>query len=114
MVRRGSSWRRACENEEIKSKLDDDDPDYLDVLDVDFWEWLKGKQRRPRLARGKRPRIKVHLAEMFPDGVPEPAHCNRQTLQGSLINRDKTLAPLDLGTLKDAIDEYNQAIGNDR
>jgi hypothetical protein len=57
--------------------------------------------------KGKRPKIKRYLAEMFPNGVPDPAHCPRKTLKADLLKRDKSLDPLDEATLKGAIEEYN-------
>lgn len=70
-------------------------------------------------ALGKRPRIKALLTQYYPDGVPDPAHRNRQVLQGRLLKADPTVAPLDIKTLKTAIDEYNDekrsdGAGNDR
>lgn len=56
---------------------------------------------------GKRPRIKAYLKNTFPKGVPAPSLCPRKALQVDLIKWDKSLAPLDQGTLKTAIDEYN-------
>ena len=64
-------------------------------------------------AVGKRPRIKSHLANLYPDGVPDPAFCPRKDLKADLLSRDKRLAPLDEATLKTAIDEYNSSIRND-
>jgi hypothetical protein len=58
--------------------------------------------------RGKRPRIKVVLQELYPEGVPDPAFCPRKTLKADLVKRDRTLHPLDEATLKTAIDEYNR------
>jgi hypothetical protein len=61
---------------------------------------------------GKRPRIKVYLAEHYPKGVPSPAHCPRKILRSGLLNWDSNLAPLDEGTLKLAIDEFNASLAN--
>ncbi len=61
---------------------------------------------------GKRPRIKVYLAEHHPKGVPSPAHCPRKILRSDLLDWDSNLAPLDEGTLKLAIDEFNASLAN--
>jgi hypothetical protein len=67
------------------------------------WRALSIKQ-----AGGKRPRIIKQLAEMFPNGpVPEPGLCPRKVLRAQLLERDPTLSPLDLETLKAGINEYN-------
>jgi hypothetical protein len=89
------------------------------VSEADLWHWIAGIEEteggpvvrssgtvaKPK--GGKVPRIKDRLAGMFPEGVPDPAHCVRKELQGRLLKADPTLAPLDLKTLKAAIDEYN-------
>lgn len=77
----------------------------FDVLDTDLERWLKAKQTKPK--GGKQPRIIKHLAQMFPDGVPEPAKVPRYELKSNLLRREQSLAPLDDQTLKDAIDAYN-------
>jgi hypothetical protein len=58
-------------------------------------------------ALGKTPRIIKYLKERYPEGVPDPAHCPRKALQKTLIERDQSLSPLNLGTLKKAIDAHN-------
>jgi hypothetical protein len=90
---------------------------WIDVSQDDVVYWITeellaaGKLTeapKPAAARGgKVPRIMIHLEELFPKGVPVPALCPRKELQGSLVKKDKSLAPLDLATLKTAIDEYN-------
>jgi hypothetical protein len=65
-----------------------------------------------RASVGKRPRIKVYLAEHHPKGVPSPAHLPRKILRSHLLNWDSNLTPLDEGTLKLAIDEFNASIAN--
>ena len=104
-----------------------DDPDdeskavstFIALSEADLWHWIAGIEEteggpvvrssgtvaKPK--GGKVPRIKDRLAGMFPEGVPDPAHCVRKELQGRLLKADPTLAPLDLKTLKAAIDEYN-------
>jgi hypothetical protein len=42
---------------------------------------------------------------MFPNGVPDPAHCPRKTLKADLLKRDPGLKPLDDATLKSAIED---------
>jgi hypothetical protein len=90
-----------------------------------FWQpefdaWLvrftdpKSAGNTPRKREvGKRPRVKRYLAERFPQGVPDPAHCPREALRADLLLWDKTLDPLDAGTLKTAIDEYNAEVASD-
>jgi hypothetical protein len=77
----------------------------------DLRSWLKPteakKQEPKKKALGKRPRIKAHLAKLFPEGVPDPAHCPRKELLRELLKLDPGLKPLDDGTLKTAIEEYN-------
>lgn len=63
-----------------------------------------------RASGGKRPRIKVYLAEYYPNGVPSPAHTPRKVLRLDLLNWDSGLEPLDEGTLKLAIDEFNASL----
>jgi hypothetical protein len=75
---------------------------YLSVDDLLRWVYRPGKPET-----GKQPRIKAHLAKMFPNGVPDPAHCPRKTLKTDLLKRDPSLNPLDEATLKSAIDAYN-------
>jgi hypothetical protein len=59
---------------------------------------------------GKKPKLRKYFEEHFSEGVPSPSLEPRKTLQGKLLEWDSTLAPLDLGTLKTAIDEYNASI----
>jgi hypothetical protein len=51
---------------------------------------------------------------MFPAGVPHRADCPRERLKADLIRRDHSLKPLDLKTLKTAIEIYNRQLGNAR
>ena len=79
------------------------------------WEDLQrhqvGLQRKPPPEpTGKQPRIRTLLAEMFPKGVPDPAHCPRKTLKADLLRRDPSLNPLDEATLKSAIDAHNSSL----
>jgi hypothetical protein len=74
-----------------------------DVRDDDLQSWLKARPRG-----GKVPRIIRHLAELHPNGVPDPGLAPRKALIVELIRRDPTLGPtLDEATVKKAIDEYN-------
>jgi hypothetical protein len=59
---------------------------------------------------GKRPRIMEYLIEHYPGGVPDPAHSPRKILRAALLKWDHGLQPLDEGTLKKAIDEYNASL----
>jgi hypothetical protein len=82
------------------------------VSEADLRHWLKTQTKQAttepkKKALGKRPKIKVHLANLFPDGVPDPAYCNRKELIRELLKIDPGLKPLDDDTLKTAIDEYN-------
>jgi hypothetical protein len=79
------------------------------VSRADLREWLHQPSQETRRYVGKRPRIKSHLAKLYPDGVPDPAFCPRKGLLRELLRIDPSLAPLDDGILKTAIDEYNNA-----
>jgi hypothetical protein len=80
------------------------------LFDADLRRWLV----RPKPRTGKRPRIIAYLGEMFPNTrVPEPADYQRKALKADLLQRDRSLSPLDEETLKAAIDEYNRSIRND-
>ena len=59
---------------------------------------------------GKQSRILKLLSEHFPDGVPEPGLCPRQSLKSDILEWDPSLAPLDEATLKKAIDTYNTSL----
>jgi hypothetical protein len=59
---------------------------------------------------GKKPKLWKYFQEHFSDGVPNPSLEPRQTLQGKLLKWDPALKPLDAGTLKAAIDEYNERL----
>jgi hypothetical protein len=103
------------------SKWRDNEPD----LDVDGWEycvlvsdedlsyWLdkkqpnQGKEQKPKLLIGKVPRVIAGLVKLYPQGVPDPAHCPRKELQGQILKIDPGLRSLDPGTLKAAIDRHN-------
>jgi hypothetical protein len=57
---------------------------------------------------GKKPKLWKYFQKHFPTGVPNPSLEPRKTLQGKILKWDTALSPLDLGTLKTAIDEYNK------
>jgi hypothetical protein len=113
--RLGYSWGRAqktlldaCKRNELRWRNSQEGGP--DVFDADLQRWLV----RPESRKGKRPRIIAHLAEMFPNRiVPEPVDCQRKALKADLLQRDRSLSPLDEETLKAAIDEYNRSIRND-
>jgi hypothetical protein len=63
---------------------------------------------------GKQSRILKLLSEHFPDGVPEPGLCPRQSLKSDILKWDPSLAPLDEATLKKAIDKYNADFSKQR
>jgi hypothetical protein len=67
----------------------------------------KPNRRRAPQQTGKRPRIIVYLAKNYPDGVPDPGIVPRKHLKKQILAWDLSLNPLDEGTLKRAIDQYN-------
>ena len=106
-------------------EVDLEDPRVI-VSNDDLHHWLdqQGEPAKPpvkpeakpkaKAKQGKRPRIIALLRQWYPQGVPEPALCVRQTLISRLLKTDPTLGPtLDEDTLKKAIDEYNGSIRND-
>ena len=106
-------------------EVDLEDPRVI-VSNDDLHHWLdqQGEPAKPpdkpeakpkaKAKQGKRPRIIALLQQWYPQGVPEPALCVRQTLISRLLKADPTLGPtLDEDTLKTAIDEYNSGIRND-
>jgi len=85
---------------------------YLVYLNTkDLWQHSIELQNKPLPETGKQPRIKSLLSAMFPQGVPDPAHCPRKSLKADLLRRDPGLNPLDEATLKSAIDAYNSSLG---
>jgi hypothetical protein len=96
------------------SEWRDDDLPVRDILvsNIDFYNWLNRQPTHP--AGGKQSRIVKLLSEMFPTGVPNRADCPREPLRASLLKRDPSLKPLDLKTLKSAIDAFNRQLGNAR
>jgi hypothetical protein len=114
---RPSEWQQV--------EVDLEDPRVI-VSNDDLHHWLdqQGEPAKPpdkpeakpkaKAKQGKRPRIIALLQQWYPQGVPEPALCVRQTLISRLLKADPTLGPtLDEDTLKTAIDEYNSGIRND-
>jgi hypothetical protein len=87
-----------------------DEKRWIKVDRADLRRWFDEPAQQ---AVGKRPRIKSHLAKLYPDGVPDPAFCPRKELRAELLMQDPRLTPLDEATLKTAIDEYNSLIRND-
>ena len=82
------------------------------VADVDFYRWLELKTKKDK--GGKQPRINAALERVFKGSpIPDPKNCPRHILRADLLKLDPTLDPLDLGTLKTAIDDYNRSIRND-
>jgi hypothetical protein len=62
---------------------------------------------------GKQARIGDFLAEFYPanqypEGVPSPGKAPRKELKARILERDKSLAPLDEATLMKAIDAFNK------
>ena len=113
--------------------IDPDDPEYgftsivedggpvgVMVNAEDFRYWLSKQPAAPPgkspPRHGKVPLIIDYLKEMFPGKlVPDPAFCSRKKLKADLLEKDQErLFPLDVKTLKDAVDQYNLLIGNER
>ena len=63
---------------------------------------------------GKQPRILKLLSEHFPDGVPEPGRCPRQSLKTDILKWDPSLVRLDEATLKKAIESYNDSLAKQK
>jgi len=105
-------------NEELKpippsQWRDEDEPAIISVSNIDFYNWLNRQPTHPT-AGGKQSRLVRLLAEMFPAGVPNRADCPREPLKAELLKRDPSLKPLDLKTLKTAIETCNRVVGNAR
>ena len=81
----------------------------IEINADDLRYWLKSQRASPNKQRtlGKRPRVIKQLAEMFPEGVPDPGDCPRKDLRAELLERDPSLKPLDEETLKRSIEEFN-------
>jgi hypothetical protein len=97
-------WRE----HEIDAMTDDVGCKYaVDVSKSDFQHWLD----TPKAAKakvGKQPLIMKYLAEMFPnERVPDPAYYPRDRLRAELLERDPSLTPLDMKTLKRAIKKHD-------
>jgi hypothetical protein len=128
--------RRLCANGEIRAILfeDVDEPEqpqaippnrwrdeavdhtrncFVGVSRTDFEHWLSKRPTQPS-AGGKQSRLVRLLAEMFPAGVPNRADCPREPLRAELLKCDPSLKPLDLKTLKTAIETCNRVLGNAR
>jgi hypothetical protein len=82
---------------------------YLSPKDLSR-QWLE-LQNTSIPEAGKQPRIRAHLAKMFPNGVPNHSFCPRKALKADLLKRDPGLNPLDEATLKSAIEAYNASLG---
>jgi hypothetical protein len=91
---------------------DDDEVPKVEVLvsNIDFYNWL-GRQLSTA-AGGKQSRIAKLLGELYPTGVPNRADCPREPLRAALLKRDPSLQPLDLKTLRTAIEAHNRRLGN--
>jgi hypothetical protein len=97
------------------SEWAEDDFPALEIMvsNIDFYSWLDRQSTQPT-AGGKQSRLVRLLAEMFPAGVPNRADCPRLALKADLLKRDPSLQPLDLKTLKTAIETCNRVVGNAR
>ena len=104
-----SEWRQR----EIDLMTDSDGCKYwVDVSKIDLEHWLNQQTRST--AGGKQSRLVRLLAEMFPAGVPNRDDCPREPLRAELLKRNPSLKPLDLKTLKTAIETCNRVVGNAR
>lgn len=83
---------------------------YPNISRNDLRRWLQEKLTRK--TGGKQSRIIALLRTMFPHGVPDRADRPREPLKAELVERDRSLHPLDLTTLKTAIEVYNRQVGN--
>ena len=65
----------------------------IEINADDLRYWLKSQRAAPnkQKAVGKRPRVKKQLAEMFPEGVPDPGDCPRKDLRAELLKHDPSL-----------------------
>jgi hypothetical protein len=108
LIKAHEALSAAVENNEVTSRRDEEND--LFVLDTSVLDWIKRRQSRG----GKQPRIRKLLAQRFPNcEVPEPKLCPRLPLRAELVKADPSLDPLNLSTLKTAIDDHNAAIRND-
>jgi hypothetical protein len=111
-----SEWKRA----EVDLIQEGDCIYLIDLNSQDLAYWLVNlinklpARAKPPTAFGKVPLIIEHLTQLFPEGVPDRAHCPREPLKADLLQRDKRLHPLDLKTLRTAIDQYNAGLGSSR
>src|SRR5262249_46966665 len=71
-----AEWKRADFDTELV---------FLNNNDVERHRMELQKKSLPEA--GKQPRIKAHLAELFPKGVPNPAYCPRKALKADLLKR---------------------------
>jgi hypothetical protein len=59
---------------------------------------------------GKLAKLWKYFETHFSGPIPRPSEEPRQTLKGKILEWDKALSPLDEGTLKKAIDSYNERL----
>jgi hypothetical protein len=106
-------WTRITPDEWRERQVDYDGPNAdgcmteVMIFEKDFQYWLSQQMppEKKKQARGIVPLIIEHLQAMYPDGVPDPAHCPRKALKADLMAKHKRFASLDDATLKRAIDE---------
>jgi hypothetical protein len=98
----------------VPGAADESPPIFFWKSEFDSWLlriWGKTSKEAPRKQEvGKRPLVKKYLAEKFPQGVPDPAHCPRKILLDDVRKSNSILAQLDDATLKGAIEEFNASI----
>jgi hypothetical protein len=80
------------------------------VSESDLRDWLDQQST----AGGKQSRIIRLLAGLYPTGVPNRGAAPREPMRAALLKLDPSLEPLDLKTLKTAIDSFNRQLGNTR
>jgi hypothetical protein len=108
---RPSEWRQV----EVDFETDKERPRVkVSEADLDHWLGQQGSEKQPAKPKAaQRGKAQGKVPRHYPDGVPDPANCPRKELHFRLVQDDPSLKPLDLATLKKAIDEYNGNIGND-
>jgi len=80
---------------------------FVRVSKEDFWHQFPPRHAE-KPAVGKQPRILKLLADRFGNSpVPDRGMCPRNALKADLLKLDPTLAPLDLTTLRTAINAHN-------
>jgi len=110
-------WRaRAVDHDSDEAVMDEVSVVMLNEDDLRHWAVQPPKITKPlslSLVRivGKQPRVIARLRDKFKgEPVPEPGLCPRKALRAELLLADPSLSPLDEGTLKQAIETYNNTL----